>query len=360
MAVITDAFVNLGFATEKVLDRLVGGEVEMALQQQLKALFPSAYASVSQVLEQNRSIHVDHLPLMNPLHVGILIATYLSIVFGGKWLTQLWLSPADKPNVGILVKAHNLFLLALSMYMALNVGYEAFVNRGYSLFNNPSEEVHAARGLSKALWLFYFSKVFEFMDTFIMVLKQNWRQISFLHLYHHASIFAVWWLTIFVAPTGEAYFSAILNSLIHVVMYGYYFLSACGYGKPEKKDVISQMVKTVKPYITLGQMTQFCCMMFQATYDISMATVFQSPGDARSQLPLHSQRLQDDGTYRTGTFAYPLGLTVMLWVYMWTMLALFGNFYVKNYGQEKTAKIVQKSSKLASSTNEGRKIEKEE
>ncbi|KAI3651473.1 hypothetical protein MP228_003684, partial [Amoeboaphelidium protococcarum] len=55
-----------------------------------------------------------------------------------------------------------------------------------------------------------------------------------------------------------------------------------------------------------------------------------------------------------------LGLTVMLWVYMWTMLALFGNFYVKNYGQKKTAKIAQKSSKLASSTNEGRKIEKEE
>lgn len=32
-------------------------------------------------------------------------------------------------------------------------------------------------------------QAYEFTDTFIMVLKRNDRQITFLHLYHHATIF---------------------------------------------------------------------------------------------------------------------------------------------------------------------------
>lgn len=53
------------------------------------------------------------------------------------------------------------------------------------------------------IWLFYFSKIMEFVDTMIMVVKKNNRQISFLHVYHHCSIFTIWWLVTFVAPNGE-------------------------------------------------------------------------------------------------------------------------------------------------------------
>jgi len=31
----------------------------------------------------------------------------------------------------------------------------------------------------------------------------NFRQISFLHVYHHASIFFVWWIIVYYAPGGE-------------------------------------------------------------------------------------------------------------------------------------------------------------
>jgi hypothetical protein len=39
---------------------------------------------------------------------------------------------------------------------------------------------------------------------------------------------------------------------------------------------------------------------------------------------------------------YPVSLTAVLWLYMWTMLALFGNFYIKSYKpktQENKAKL---------------------
>jgi len=38
--------------------------------------------------------------------------------------------------------------------------------------------------MAKIIWVFYVSKIVEFIDTVIMVLKKNNRQVSFLHVYH--------------------------------------------------------------------------------------------------------------------------------------------------------------------------------
>lgn len=45
-------------------------------------------------------------------------------------------------------------------------------------------------------------QVFEFMDTIIMCLRCRFRQITFLHVYHHASIFAIWWAIVKYYPGG--------------------------------------------------------------------------------------------------------------------------------------------------------------
>lgn len=103
-----------------------------------------------------------------------------------------------------------------------------------------------------------------------------------------------------------AYFSAALNSFIHVIMYGYYFLSALGF----------KQVSFIKFYITRSQMTQFCMMMIQASWDIYAIKVLG----------------------RTG---YPFFITALLWFYMWTMLALFYNFYRKNAKLAKQAKMAK-------------------
>lgn len=58
-----------------------------------------------------------------------------------------------------------------------------------------------------------------------MLAKGNLQQVSLLHVYHHASISCIWWLITYSAPGGDAYFSAALNSLVHVVMYAYYLLA---------------------------------------------------------------------------------------------------------------------------------------
>jgi elongation of very long chain fatty acids protein 4 len=60
-------------------------------------------------------------------------------------------------------------------------------------------------------------------------------QVSFLHVYHHSSIGLVWWLVARSEPGGDAYWSACLNSLVHVIMYAYYCCTALKARQKTKK-----------------------------------------------------------------------------------------------------------------------------
>lgn len=62
-------------------------------------------------------------------------------------------------------------------------------------------------------------QAYEFMDTWIMIMKKNTRQISFLHVYHHATTFyPVWWGVVRYGPGGAAWLCCAYNSSIHVGM----------------------------------------------------------------------------------------------------------------------------------------------
>jgi hypothetical protein len=116
------------------------------------------------------------------------------------------------------------------------------------------------------IWVHYLSKVYEFTDTLIMILKKNERQISFLHVYHHAStFFPCWWSAINFAPGGDVWFICALNSAVHVFMYAYYFLSSCGVRVPAP----------VKKSITTVQMVQFGLLNAQALYGTFWATYYR-------------------------------------------------------------------------------------
>lgn len=71
-------------------------------------------------------------------------------------------------------------------------------------------------------------QLYDFVDTVFMVLRGKWGQFSFLHTYHHVSIFLTYWWVTNTAHTGDTWFPVLLNSLVHAVMYFYYLLSEFG------------------------------------------------------------------------------------------------------------------------------------
>jgi len=119
--------------------------------------------------------------------------------------------------------------------------------------------------MSKVLWLFYISKVLDFADTFFIIIGKKWKQLSFLHVYHHATIFLVYWLNLHVNYDGDVYLTIILNGLIHAVMYTYYFVSM------HTRDI------WWKKFLTMAQLIQFLCMNSQAIYIMLTPNCSQSP-----------------------------------------------------------------------------------
>jgi hypothetical protein len=120
-----------------------------------------------------------------------------------------------------------------------------------------------------------------------------------------------------MAPGGDSYFSAFLNSFIHVVMYGYYLLSSVGI----------KQVSFIKKYITMMQMTQFCCMLVQSVYLLM-------------KFPVHP----------SGAEPFPESLAMMLFWYMISMLTLFGNFFIND--RKKDAERRAKYGKVAEKKTE--------
>lgn len=106
-------------------------------------------------------------------------------------------------NVKPFAVVHNAVMFSLSLYMVIETLSQSYVNFGWAkkltpwgnMVETPGSSKFSPSGyrLARVLWIHYLSKVYEFADTAIMVLKKNERQISFLHVYHHASTFFPCW-----------------------------------------------------------------------------------------------------------------------------------------------------------------------
>jgi elongation of very long chain fatty acids protein 4 len=62
------------------------------------------------------------------------------------------------------------------------------------------------------IWVYYAQKYFEFLDTVFIVLKQSWRQFSFLHVYHHASVALLVRQFVLYDINGDCFLAAFLNA----------------------------------------------------------------------------------------------------------------------------------------------------
>ena len=151
---------------------------------------------------------------------------YSLIPCPSSFLLHISFAPSQTPTpayLKTLMNFHNVFLILLSSFMFLNSCYQAYVNN-YSFWAQPYDVKEV--GMARGIYIFYISKLYEYFDTYIMLLKGNLNQVSFLHVYHHLSISMIWWAIAYSAPGGDAWYSAALNSLVHVAMYTYYFLAS--------------------------------------------------------------------------------------------------------------------------------------
>lgn len=220
----------------------------------------------------------------------------------------------DRPPVGAWLKpiliVYNLFLVLLSAWMSIAIFYHSVIGLKFNFYCNnvvPYIDSEHHIGLAWALYIFWVSKFIEFFDTIFMALKKRNDQISFLHLYHHVSMPLLWWFGIKFAAGGDSYFSAMLNSFVHVIMYTYYFLAACGYS-----DI------WWKHYLTQFQMVQFFFNMAFTLYTDIMDVCGPE-------------------------YTFFLWMRRSMVFYMFSLLVLFGNFYIRAYLEKKRTPTTKKT-----------------
>jgi hypothetical protein len=84
---------------------------------------------------------------------------------------------------------YNLFQVILCSYMFMEAGMRAY-SAGYTM--EPCNAFdHKNPPITFILYVFYLSKILDFLDTVFIILEKRWKQLSFLHVYHHTSIFLV-------------------------------------------------------------------------------------------------------------------------------------------------------------------------
>jgi elongation of very long chain fatty acids protein 4 len=104
--------------------------------------------------------------------------------------------------------------------------------------------------------------VLDFFDTIFMIARGQWAQFTFLHVYHHFSIFLTYWLVSNSGADGDVFYTVIANSFIHFVMYSYYALTTVNI-RPSWGWVVTQ-----------AQLVQFVTMMSQGTYIVTMGCAY--------------------------------------------------------------------------------------
>ena len=146
------------------------------------------------------------------------------------------------PNiVHNLSLVHNLALQLFSLYTFICLANVFMQNSIVA----QQQYYFQKEGVDSLLFLFYISKYYEFIDTFILYAKK--REPIYLQKFHHMGATFIWHLG-YVYKLDALFFASLLNSGVHSIMYLYYFTSMY--------PIIGRKIRKYKIYITSIQIIQ--------------------------------------------------------------------------------------------------------
>lgn len=216
-----------------------------------------------------------------------------------------------------LMVTYNLTMVGFSFYLCVE-SFTLTFKKNYPWICVPIDPTISELGYREAsvTWWFFITKLIEFLDTILFILRKKNGQVTFLHVYHHSTLPLVCWYVAKYAPGAEKLYIGAFNTFVHTIMYSYYGLSALG--------PWIQPYLWWKKYLTSLQMVQFVC-----TCSRCMLSAMSGPG------------------------CYPCWLNVGNVLYSGSFFCLFFHFYNKSYsGQKRPAPHNSASAKHVANGNE--------
>lgn len=178
------------------------------------------------------------------------LSVFLYLILS-KPVTSLLISLTGlKPDSKVLkagVICHSALLAVYSLWTFVNVAGILFKyhneNGGFwATLCGSKQSLWVEANMSFWITHFYISKYYEFIDTWIVLLKG--KSPLLLQTYHHAGVVICMW-ALAVTYASPVIVLVFLNSFIHTLMYSYYTAAAFGFRSP------------LKSYLTQMQILQF-------------------------------------------------------------------------------------------------------
>ncbi|XP_067208343.1 very long chain fatty acid elongase AAEL008004-like isoform X1 [Linepithema humile] len=221
------------------------------------ALLQHLVNNYTEVLQNLKDPMIDTWPLMgSPYPLLCILVTYLifAIKTGPKIMEQ---RPAFQLNRTMIL--YNGFQILFSVWLTallLDLNIQLFSFHGCNDIHRlpMSQRKYIRTALSRSGLWYFLAKVTELLDTVFMVLRKKQNQLTFLHVYHHTVTVLVSWCYLKLLPGEQGVVVAFLNSVVHIIMYSYYFIAALG----------SKYKKYIwwKKYMTCIQLLHFGMLCF--------------------------------------------------------------------------------------------------
>jgi len=213
--------------------------------------------SVNYILEYYQKLwnirdkRVDGWFMMNSPWPTISLCTgyiYITTVLGPSIMKER-AKPFDLKKT---IMAYNLLQVVFSGYVLFEACMAGWLT-GYNWLcqdiDRDTDPNSKGMRMTRVCWLYFLGKFLEFLDTFFFLARKKFEHVSSLQIIHHSVMPLYGYVMVRWLPGGHETFGGTLNSLVHVFMYGYYFLAALG---PGMKKYLWW-----KKYLTIFQMIQF-------------------------------------------------------------------------------------------------------
>jgi len=194
----------------------------------------------------------------------------------------------DKKRLGaveLLMFFHNVILCVFSLLTFINtfpIVYQLFKEHGFrGALIGKFEKLYDGH---YGYWshLFYLSKFYEFVDTWIVLSKG--KKPLFLQVYHHmGAVLGMWLVTITKSTCG--YLFVVENSFIHTMMYFYYAMSVLGFQFKNKHLITTAQIIQFVVGISVGLFQLYyvgdkmrwedkACLLFNESYVAILLILF--------------------------------------------------------------------------------------
>lgn len=196
------------------------------------------------------------LPFMSGGPWKLIYATliYLYLI---KWLLPKLMSRFKPLELNWCIRSYNLLMVLSNMFAfyhgirILELGTKCF---GCEVINHDDYSPKAMELLHYG-WLFFISRLVEWLDTIFFVLRKKEKQVTKLHVFHHSFVPMICWTYLKFHPGYTVAFFPLVNTFVHTIMYTYYLLATFGSR--------IQPYLWWKKYLTSLQIAQFVLILIQ-------------------------------------------------------------------------------------------------